>query len=78
MVIMMHGMMNGTMHGMMNGSMHGMGWGESIVSLLFTVLVFAVLILTIILYSNICVIKIKFQLKLNFRDIQISNQMNSN
>lgn len=26
MVIMMHGMMNGTMHGMMNGSMHGMGW----------------------------------------------------
>ena len=43
MVIMMHGMMNGTMHGMMNGSMHGMGWGESIVSLLFTVLVFAVL-----------------------------------
>ena len=39
MVIMMHGMMNGTMHGMMNGSMHGMGWGESIVSLLFTVLV---------------------------------------
>ncbi len=47
MVIMMHGMMNGTMHGMMNGSMHGMGWGESIVSLLFTVLVFAVLILTI-------------------------------
>ncbi len=32
MVIMMHGMMNGTMHGMMNGSMHGMGWGESIVS----------------------------------------------
>ncbi|WP_296175904.1 hypothetical protein [Psychrobacter sp. UBA2769] len=35
------------MHGMMNGSMHGMGWGESIVSLLFTVLVFAVLILTI-------------------------------
>lgn len=40
-------MMNGTMHGMMNGSMHGMGWGESIVSLLFTVLVFAVLILTI-------------------------------
>lgn len=47
MVIMMHGMMNGTMHSMMNGSMHGMGWGESIVSLLFTVLVFAVLILTI-------------------------------
>ena len=47
MVIMMHGMMNGTMHGMMNGSMHGMGWGESIVSLLFTVLVFEVLILTI-------------------------------
>lgn len=47
MVIMMYGMMNGTMHGMMNGSMHGMGWGESIVSLLFTVLVFAVLILTI-------------------------------
>jgi len=47
MVIMMHGMMNGTMHGMTNGSMHGMGWGGSIVSLLFTVLVFSVLILTI-------------------------------
>ncbi len=47
MVIMMHGMINTPMHGMMNGSMHGMGWGGSIISLLFTVLVFVVLILII-------------------------------
>ena len=35
------------MHGMMNGSMHSMGWGGSIISLLFMVLVFVVLILII-------------------------------
>ncbi len=48
MAIIMHGMTNGAMHGMMNGSMmYGMGWGGSLVSLLFMVLVFAILILTI-------------------------------
>ncbi len=48
MVIMMHGMPDAAMYSMMNGSMHGMGWGRAIVSLSFTVLVFAVLILAIL------------------------------
>ncbi len=46
-MIIMHGMTNAAMYGMMNGSKHGMGWGGSVVSLLFTVLVFIVLILII-------------------------------
>lgn len=46
-MIIMYGMTNAAMYSMMNGSQHGMGWGGSVVSLLFTVLVFIVLILII-------------------------------
>ena len=46
-MVIMYGMTNAAMYRMMNGSQHGMGWGGSVVSLLFTVLVFIVLILII-------------------------------